>query len=213
MKLDFSILDQGLKWITNGVETFFGKEFCVSKKDVNRLDVEILVNYLIENYYHKSDLISDGETLSCGSWLLKFVYNENLIEIFELKEVIDGKNTYEFDVSVTISLLKEQMELLNIHKVDKSKISFIYQKVAISKEIYDGSEVNGVRYQAPDHMTGWYLTSNNYNGDVKSLFVDHLYHLLKIRPELGKFLALPPGYRFFIDDLGYDIWLDESVVG
>ena len=59
-------------------------------------------------------------------------------------------------------------------------------------------------------MTGWYLTSNSYNGDINTLIVEPIYYLLKERPELAKMLALPSGYRFYLDQLGEDIWLDDD---
>ena len=90
-------------------------------------------------------------------------------------------------------------------------LSFIGQKVAVSKEVYEGSEVNAVRYNAPGHMTGWYLTSNSFNGDINTLQVDHLYHIINARKDLVKFLALPAGYRFFVNQDKYKVWYDNEV--
>jgi hypothetical protein len=41
----------------------------------------------------------------------------------------------------------------------------------------------------------------------------HVEHLLEYRPIVLKYLGLPEGWRFQIDDKGYeDIWFDESVI-
>lgn len=41
----------------------------------------------------------------------------------------------------------------------------------------------------------------------------HIRHLIEDRPVVLKYLGLPPGWRFQIDDKGYeDIWFDESIL-
>ncbi len=52
------------------------------------------------------------------------------------------------------------------------------------------------------------LALNDYNGDITTLQVDYLYFLIKDRPDLISFLALPGGFRFFKDPEGSDIWRD-----
>ena len=57
---------------------------------------------------------------------------------------------------------------------------------------------------------GWYVTTPRFNGDSKTLKVEHLYHLTAARPELARFVALPPGYRFDTTS-GEDVWFDAEV--
>ncbi|MBF7074579.1 hypothetical protein ISG33_14330 [Glaciecola sp. MH2013] len=42
--------------------------------------------------------------------------------------------------------------------------------VVISDGIYENNgPVEGVRYPSPEHMSGWWLTTELYNGDIKTL--------------------------------------------
>lgn len=82
------------------------------------------------------------------------------------------------------------------------------QMCAISDGVYEGDPVQGVRYEAPAHMSGWYLTTERYNGDHTTLLVEHIAHVVERRPDVAVFLALPPGYRF--DTTGGDAWQDSA---
>ncbi len=88
------------------------------------------------------------------------------------------------------------------------------QLVAVSEGVLEGDLVEGVRYNSPEHMSGWWLTTEKYNGDINTIKTEHFYHLLEKRPDLVKYLALPYGFRFF--QKGYKdgpekIWFDEKI--
>lgn len=204
IEIDNLIISQGLKGKID-------KEFSIIKKDYQIEDVRLVIDHILEFLTLTKSQINNLETFGCGSWMLQFVFDKTYIELHELKEIKNGKNVYEFGLTDTIKFLRSQLELCALYNVNPV-IPRLGQKIAVSKEIYEGSEVNAVRYDSPDHMSGWYLTSNAFNGDVKELLVDHLYYLLKSRPEIAKFLALPSGFRFFKDNLGQDVWYDKDVV-
>lgn len=86
------------------------------------------------------------------------------------------------------------------------------QLVAISKGVLEGRRpVEGVRYPSPKHMSGWWLTTDEYDGDIDSIVTVHFEHIIEARPDLAIYMALPHGYRF---DLGGDpehVWFDEDV--
>ena len=71
------------------------------------------------------------------------------------------------------------------------------QLVAISEGVLSSEPVEGVRYNAPDHMTGWYLTTDKYDGDVSTLVLEHVVHVTHARPDLAPLIALAPGFRFW----------------
>lgn len=83
------------------------------------------------------------------------------------------------------------------------------QLVVISDGVYEGDVVEGVRYPSPILMSGWWLTTDRYDGDIKSLKTVHVRHICELRPDLSKFLGLPFGYRFFSGD--GQTWFDEKV--
>jgi hypothetical protein len=87
------------------------------------------------------------------------------------------------------------------------------QKVAISVGVLDGDiPVWGVRYVAPPHMSGWYLTTERFSGNVADLTVEHLYHVTARRADLVPFLALPTGFRFAVTHNGADAAFDQDVL-
>lgn len=206
---DYVILELQDTFVTQGLNILLNKEFLLKKKKYSIDKIKIILDYILKYLNESGNEIKDQETFGCGSWLIKFVFDKTYIQIHELKNVIDNENVYEFDITLTITFFSEQFALCEKYNL-VPEIPLLAQKVAISKEIYNGSDVNGVRYEAPQHMTGWYLTSNNFNGDIKTLLTDHLYHLIIHRKDLIKFLALPVGYRFYIDEKRSDVWKDED---
>ena len=83
------------------------------------------------------------------------------------------------------------------------------QLVVMSEGVYEGDVVEGVRYPSPEHMSGWWLTTNRYDGDIKSLKTVHFSHIAEKRPDITDFLRLPYGYRFFSGD--GSTWFDQKV--
>ncbi len=84
-----------------------------------------------------------------------------------------------------------------------------HQMVVISDGVYEGDAVEGVRYPSPQHMSGWWLTTDRYNGDVGSLRTVHFHHIAEHRLDLLEFLKLPIGYRFF--STSGATWFDHKV--
>ncbi len=208
---NYSIIELEQILVTNGIDQFIDKEISVNKGDYSINDVKLVIDHILDYIVTEKRELKHLETFGCGSWMIQFVVNGTYIELHELKSIHNNKNVYEFDLSNSIMFLKRQLELCTTHNVTPI-IPLIGQKIAVSKEILEGSEINGVRYEAPSHMSGWYLTSNDYNGDVNTLSVIHLYHLLQKRPEIAGFLSLPYGYRFFLDNQGEEVWYDKEVV-
>jgi hypothetical protein len=81
--------------------------------------------------------------------------------------------------------------------------------IVISKGVLEGDPIDAVRYKSPTHMTGWWITTDLYDGDIKSLQTMHYYHLAFKRPDILRYLALPYGYRFNLDNK-VDIWFDPN---
>jgi len=87
------------------------------------------------------------------------------------------------------------------------------QLVAISKGVLEGTvPVEGVRYPSPDHMSGWWLTTDEYNGNIDSLKTVHFEHIIECRPDLAMYMALPFGYRFDLGGESEHVWFDEDVL-
>jgi hypothetical protein len=71
--------------------------------------------------------------------------------------------------------------------------------------------VEAVRYPSPSLMCGWWLVTDEYDDDVKSLMNVYYYHVAFKRPDILKYLAVPFSYRFVIDPYKCEAWFDEKI--
>jgi hypothetical protein len=85
------------------------------------------------------------------------------------------------------------------------------QLVAVARSVFEGHPVKGVRYPSPEHMSGWWLVTDQGDGNAGSLLKEHLYHLTSRRPDLARYLALPFGFRFDLSN-GENFWFDAEVI-
>lgn len=84
--------------------------------------------------------------------------------------------------------------------------------VVISKGVYEGVvPIEGVRYPSPKHMSGWWLTTDEYDGNTESLITVHYSHIVEKRPEVAIYMALPFGYRFLLGGEEDCVWFDTEV--
>lgn len=84
--------------------------------------------------------------------------------------------------------------------------------VVISDGVYEGAvPIEGVRYPSPEHMSGWWLTTDEYNGDTETLKTVHYHHIVEKRPEIAIYMALPFGYRFQLGGDENCVWFDSDV--
>ncbi|HEY5588765.1 MAG TPA: hypothetical protein VIK86_07405 [Candidatus Paceibacterota bacterium] len=76
----------------------------------------------------------------------------------------------------------------------------------------DKQPIHGLRYPKESGTTGWFIWSGNYSERKDFFKTICAEHLLQIRPDIIKYLGLDVGFRFLIDDKGYeDIWFDEQL--
>lgn len=88
-------------------------------------------------------------------------------------------------------------------------------KVGVSRNLKSTVvPVNGLRHAPAGDTTGWYLWAGE--GDPPTdpdFFVPlHVEHLASWRPEVLKFLGLPPGWRFLTDGSHEDVWQDPTLL-
>jgi hypothetical protein len=62
--------------------------------------------------------------------------------------------------------------------------------------VLQGEAVQGVRYPSHEHMSGWWITTDRYAGNIGLLTQEHLYYLTAARPDIARHVALPFGFRF-----------------
>ncbi len=127
-----------------------------------------------------------------------------------------------------IELWKHQLEtgenlladhnLWSVHIDRQKKICEKYDSIwkPINKKLRIGlgsdimsNPVHGLRHPEERGTTGWFIWTGEYS--EKEAFFEPITgeHLLELRPEIIKYLALDIGYRFSIDeDRGEDVWVD-----
>jgi hypothetical protein len=73
--------------------------------------------------------------------------------------------------------------------------------------------INGLRHPPDGDTSGWYLwAGEELSSDPEFFRPVHVEHLSEMRPEILRYLALPPGWRFLIAGDYEDVWYDESLL-
>lgn len=74
--------------------------------------------------------------------------------------------------------------------------------------------INGLRHVTENGVNGWYIWCGAEMSEEESYFSPlHIEHVKNYLPQVAKYLDLPPGYRFLIDDNGYeDVWFDPDLL-
>lgn len=73
--------------------------------------------------------------------------------------------------------------------------------------------INGIRHPIDDDMNGWYVWCGEWSDEDDFFKPLHIEHIGDYLPGVKHLLELPPGYRFLIDDKGYeDVWFDEGLL-
>mgnify|MGYP003613619740 CR=1 FL=1 len=86
-------------------------------------------------------------------------------------------------------------------------------KIGIALQTKKLQPVTGMRGVPENGTEGWYVWAGEYSKDPDFFQPIHIIHLIEIWPEIVPYLALAPGYRFIIDNEGYeDMWY-EPIIG
>jgi hypothetical protein len=201
------ILVESLTVRTKGLSVF-GQPELKAHVDNPRLVAECrtLIAFLARYISEEGVRIEREHKIAYGYWILKFVSDDNGLEAWEL-----DSNGDEFvrGVNLTLHYWIEQHEVCR-----KASGEFTPprpdQLVVVSDGVFEGDAVKAVRYPSPEHMSGWWMTTDRYNGNIDSLRNEHMYHLTAVRPDLARYVCLPYGYRFDFSSTE-DIWFDEKV--
>ncbi|MHA3046219.1 immunity protein Imm33 domain-containing protein [Riemerella anatipestifer] len=87
-------------------------------------------------------------------------------------------------------------------------------KIGISDNFDSGEmPLNGLRHFPEGDTSGWYIWAGEYSTSDNFFKPMHIFHLFKSFPEIIKYLGLPPGNRFLVDNQGYeDVWFDDNLL-
>ena len=101
-------------------------------------------------------------------------------------------------------------ERLNIEPVE----SLPNSKLGIALETLGKQPINGLRHPDKNDTCRWYIWCGEERSDMPDFFSPiHVSHVPIYLPLVKEYLALPPGYRFLIDDNGFeDVWFDNELL-
>lgn len=170
------------------------------------LEAERFLQFVADYLGGSDKKIRDGETLSYGYWLVKFrATNDGFLDVWEYNA---EATQFVRGGSLTLSYWRDQNEVCASKgaafcppRADKL--------TAVAAGVFEGLAVEGVRYPMGAHMSGWFLFTDKWDKNIKSLTNHHTYHVTAARPDLARFLALPIGFRF--ETATNRVWLDEEV--
>jgi hypothetical protein len=72
--------------------------------------------------------------------------------------------------------------------------------------------IHGLRHAPTGDASGWFVWAGEYSEDREFFKPLHMSHLNEWRPEIEKFLALPPGWRFLWAENYEDVWFDPNLL-
>jgi len=200
----------GIRLITAGLADLVGYELAA---DTGGAEMEqeflLMMEFLAAYATAEGRKFAPEETLLHGYWTLKFRVSPQDRALLDL---------WEYDAATTgwIPGVRYAVECwaMQHRKCRESSAGFhaprLDQLAVISDGVLDGDPWTAVRYPSPPHMSGWWMTTDRYDGDVASLKTDHLYHVTDCRPEIMPYIALPEGYR--VDPAASpSAWFDQTV--
>jgi len=88
-------------------------------------------------------------------------------------------------------------------------------KVGIARNVRSAIvPIHGLRLQPEGDTTGWYIWAGEGNPSADPTFFVplHVEHIVEWRPEILKFLGLPPSWRFLVDGAYEDVWEDPTLL-
>jgi hypothetical protein len=170
---------------------------------------ERFLRYVSDYLLGSGKLIKPGETMEYGYWLVKFL-GARQGDHLETWEYTADASSFVKGADLALGYWRDQHFVCNQYRTSFSPPRADKLSV-VSAGVIEGLPVQGIRYPSPDHMSGWWITTNLYDGNIKSLRNQHIYHITAARPDLAKYLALPHGFRFNFS-VAEEVWFDEKVL-
>jgi hypothetical protein len=196
--------------VTRGLADFDQRELAVPLLDETLADeAAAFLRHVVEYLYVGKRRIEPDETMEYGFWIVKFRASGDVLETWEHGD--DGRELV-IGADRALRFRRDQMRICEAHGAE-----FTPPRgdtlLAVSDGVWEGRDLEAVRYPAPEHMSGWWLTTDLYDGNAESMRTEHAYHAVARRPELVPYLALPPGFWFRTGgepEIGFDPALLED---
>jgi len=201
------ILVDNLYVKTKGLDSYIYKEIRVTIGNNQLEDYIEVIKYIIDYIVDSEPIISENQNIGYYSWLLQFRLGEN--NYYDLYETNSDGSDFNKGCDTAISVVRKQSEICWQQNLIPLFPNF-NQSVVISDGVYEGKDIEGIRYDSPHDESGWYLITDDYDDNIKSLKMVHFYHVAFARPDILKYLAIPFGYRFIMKEGNIEIHQDEE---
>ena len=191
-----SIIAESKYILTEGLNSLIAKELRIivgGYEEKNYIDI---IKYLIDYIVSNSTEIASDQTIAYYSWLLQFKSEEHAY--YDIYEAIKNGKGFIKGGETAITVIRSQSEICSEYS-EVTIFPNFSQNIVISKGVYEGKNIEGIRYESPGHMCGWWLITDDYDDNVDSLMNVHYFDVAFKRPDILKYLALPFGYRFLMD--------------
>lgn len=168
-----------------------------------------ILEYIIHYLEISGARIIPGQTFVLGFWLLRLKAAAD--GVLDLWEVDENWEAFRPGIVNAFSFWCTQLDICHQFQA-KFDPPLADNLVVVSKGVMEGiRSVEGVRYPSKSPMSGWWLTTDLYDGNVESLRTVHAHHFCESRRELAWYFALPFGYRFRLTADYEDVWFDDRV--
>ncbi len=192
---------------TKGLNSYLDKEIRVSIGNQHQEDYINVIKYIIDYIVENKPIISENQNIGYYSWLLQFrLENKNY---FDLYEVNSNGSDFNKGCDIAISIIRSQSELCSHYGLPTQFPNF-NQMIVISDGVYEGKDIEGIRYESPEHMSGWWLITDDYDNNIESLKTVHFHHVVFARPDILKYLSLPFGYRFLMQNGNVEVYKNDE---
>jgi hypothetical protein len=137
---------------TEGLHSFIGRELRVIIGDNHTEDYISIVKYIVDYITENKPVIYENQNIGYYSWLLQFRLNED--NCYDLYEVNSDGSGFNKGCDTAISVVREQGELCWKENFIPLFPNF-NQSVVISDGVYEGKDIEGIRYNSPQDESGW----------------------------------------------------------
>ena len=86
------------------------------------------------------------------------------------------------------------------------------ERVGIALQTLGQVPLHGLRHPRGEGVSGWFLWCGEYSEDPNFFQPLCAKHLPERCPDAVEFLALPPGWRFFLGPGHEDVWFDPELL-
>lgn len=148
-----------------------------------------------------------GKTIQVGWSRLTLVDKKGVLEVHEPDFDADPETDTRNDLTVTLSVIAQQNDVLNSLGLEPAALDFL-DKIVVVTGALEADDVFFQRADPDEGDSGWtmkLLDDPHRDTEYEWVFV---YGLLRVLPEAMKILTLPVGYMAMFPDRQLDAILD-----